>query len=225
MCFSANVSFGAGIVLSGIGLASIKKTQYRSQILFAAIPLVFAVQQITEGFLWVCLPNPASIVMQKILTYTYIFFAQIVWPILVPFSILLLEKNAGRKKILKVLAGAGIFLALYLAYCLFFFPVRANIAGHHISYFQDYPSSLRNAGIIFYALATIGPELFSTLKGMWVLGLTILISYIITAIFFEHYVLSVWCFFSSLISISVYAIIAALKKNSIATFKDNLKKI
>jgi hypothetical protein len=42
------------------------------------------------------------------------------------------------------------------------------------------------------------------------LGVTILISYIITYIFFNQYVLSVWCFFSSIISLSIYGIMVEI---------------
>ena len=206
MCFSASASFGAGVVLTAIGVASIKKTHHPIQLLFASIPLIFGVQQIAEGMLWLTLNNPEYIKTQRIFTYIFLFFAQFIWPIWVPIAILLLEKKSTRKNIQKVFVGAGIMVGLYLIYCLLYFHVEAKIIGHHISYFQDYPSSFRNYGIILYGLATIVPSFFSHIKRMWMLGATILISYVITAIFYEHYILSVWCFFSSIISLSIYAI-------------------
>jgi hypothetical protein len=51
MCFSAHVSFIAGGLLTIVGVASILKASHRSQRLFAAIPLLFGVQQIVEGML------------------------------------------------------------------------------------------------------------------------------------------------------------------------------
>jgi hypothetical protein len=36
------------------------------------------------------------------------------------------------------------------------------------------------------------------------------LSYLIAALFYDHYVLSVWCFFSSLISISIYTILKGM---------------
>ena len=206
MCFSASASFGAGVVLTVIGVASIKKTHHPSQLLFASIPFIFGVQQIAEGILWLTLPNPDYVNTQKIFTHIFLFFAQILWPLWVPVAILLLEKNATRKNIQKVLVVAGIIVGFYLAYCLLTFNVKAKIVGHHITYLQDYPVSLRNYGIILYALATIVPPFFSHIRRMWILGTTILISYIVTAIFYDHYILSVWCFFSSIISLSIYAI-------------------
>jgi len=206
MCFCASASFGAGVVLSVIGVAAIKKTQHPKQLFFATIPLIFAIQQIAEGVLWVTLPNPNYVIIQKTTVYIFLFFAEILWPIWVPIAILLLEKKATRKKIQKILVGAGLLVGIYLAFCLLSFTIEAKIIGHHISYKLNYPPSLRYISIILYALATIVPPFFSHLKRMWIFGVAIAISYIISAIFFEHYILSVWCFFSSIISLSIYAI-------------------
>jgi hypothetical protein len=150
MCFSASASFGAGVVLTVIGVVSIKKTHHPSQLLFASIPLIFGVQQIAEGILWLTLPNPDYVNIQNIFTYVFLFFAQILWPLWVPIAILLLEKNATRKNIQKVLVAAGLVVGVYLAYCLLTFSVEAKIVGQHITYLQDYPVSLRNYGIILY---------------------------------------------------------------------------
>ena len=68
MCFSASASFGAGIVLSSIGIATITKTQSRSQLSLAFIPLIFAVQQFSEGFLWLSLLHPGFAFLQQIKT-------------------------------------------------------------------------------------------------------------------------------------------------------------
>lgn len=219
MCFSATASFSAGAVLTVIGVAAIKKTHHKSQFLFASIPLIFGVQQLAEGILWISLPNPDLVSLQKFATYTFLLFAQVIWPVWVPIAILLLEKNKTRKKIQHILVGAGILVSCYLAYCLLSFSVEAKIIGYHIAYLQDYPDSLRIFVIILYALATIAPSFFSHIKRMWILGASIFISIVITAIFYEHYIISVWCFFSSIISISIYYImveIAKVEKNIVS---------
>ena len=46
MCFSATASFGASIVLTGIGVASLKQVKEPAQYPFASIPLIFGVQQL-----------------------------------------------------------------------------------------------------------------------------------------------------------------------------------
>lgn len=210
MCFSANASFTAGVVLTVIGVASIKKTIHPSQLLFASIPLVFGIQQIAEGVLWLTLPDPDYLSLQKIATYVFLFFAQILWPVWVPLAIMLFEPKATRTLKQKVFVGAGVLVGLYLGICLLLFNVEATITGHHINYFQDYPPSFKIFVVAFYASAIVVSPFFSHIKRMWMLGVAIAISYLISAVFYQHYVLSVWCFFSSIISLSIYAIIVSV---------------
>jgi hypothetical protein len=212
MCFSASASFSAGVVLTAIGVASIKKTHHRSQLLFASIPLIFGVQQVAEGILWLTLPNPDYVNTQKIFTYIFLVFAQIIWPIWVPIAILMLEKSSTRKNTQKILVGAGLLVGVYLTYCLLTYNVQAKIVGYHISYIQEYPLSFRTFFSVLYILATIATPFFSHMKRMWMLGSTILISYIVTTIFYDYYIVSVWCFFSSIMSLFIYAIMLDLYK-------------
>jgi hypothetical protein len=201
MCFSTSASFGAGIVLSAVGFATIKKAQQPSQIAFASIPLIFSAQQITEGFLWLALSNSTFAPLQNITTYIFLFIAQII-----------LTKRESRKTIQKILVGIGTVVSLYLAYCLISYNVEAKIIGYHISYEQDYPKELSKYGGVLYIIATIAPSIFSGIKRMWLLGTTILISYIITTIFYVDYIVSVWCFFASVISVAVYIIMHEQQK-------------
>jgi hypothetical protein len=218
MCFSANASFGAGIVLTVIGVAAIKKVQHPSQILFASVPLLFAVQQIAEGFIWVTLPNPAYTLVSQVFTYVFLFFAQFFWPLWVPIAILMLEREDKRKKIQKVFIGMGMLVSFYFAYCLLLYHVQANIVGYHVTYTVDNPNPIGKYGGILYFIATVAPPFFSHIKKMWMFGMAILISYIITAIFYDHYVVSVWCFFASIISISIYAIMLEIRNMNKTAF-------
>lgn len=214
MCFSATASFGAGVVLSVVGAAAIKKAQSPSQIAFASIPLLFAMQQITEGFLWLALSDPAYSSLQQVTTYNFLFFAQVAWPVWVPFAVLQLDPKEKRRMIEKILVGIGAVVSLYLAYCLLNYRVEAKIVGYHISYEQDYPASLSRYGGLLYIIATIGPPFFSRVKRMWLLGVTVLISYAVTAIFYTDYIVSVWCFFASIISVAIYVIMYELNKSN-----------
>jgi hypothetical protein len=212
MCFSASASFGAGVVLLVIGVASISKAKSPSQIVFASIPFIFAVQQITEGFLWLALSSPAFVQLRQVTTYNFLFFAQVVWPFWVPLAIYKLEKKETEKKTLLIFVLLGAVVSLYLSYCLLMFPIEAKIISYHISYIQGYPASLKYFVGILYIIATIVPPFFSSIKRMWMLGMTVLFSYIISTIFYTDYIISVWCFFASIISFSIYAIMYNINK-------------
>lgn len=208
MCFSATASFSAGIVLTAVGIATIKKAKLPNQKLFASIPFIFAAQQIVEGFLWLALPNPEYMLAQQGLTYAFLFVAQIMWPIWVPLSIYYLTPKADRKIIQKILVATGLFTGVALATSLLIFDSTAKINGNHVLYNQTFPDSLRYIGVGFYLVVTILPLYFSSVKNLWILGLGIFVAYVVSFIFFSRYLLSVWCFFAAIISVTVYVIIA-----------------
>ncbi|PXY40421.1 hypothetical protein DMB65_12475 [Flavobacterium cheongpyeongense] len=211
MCFSATASFSAGIVLAVIGVASIKKIQHRSQTMFALIPFIFAIQQFSEGLLWLSIPNEKWSCLQTSITYFYLIIAQIIWAVWVPVAILLLEKEQTRKQMQRILVAIGMFVSMYLTYCLFHFSIRSEIDCYHIAYIQTYPEDFRVMGGLLYIIATILPPFFSHIRRMWWLGVMVLISYIVTTVFYESYLVSVWCFFASVISLSVYLILSEIK--------------
>jgi len=206
MCFSASASFGASAVLTAVGVASIKQAKRGTQVPFAGIPLIFAAQQVSEGFLWLSLTDPAFAQCRDISQYIFLFLAQVLWPVWVPLSILMVEPRNGKKNIEKALLGSGFLVSLYLAYSLIFYSVTARISDYHIFYDQHSPGIFGHAGILFYIIVTTAPPFISGFRRMWILGVPILVSYALTAIFYTNYIISVWCFFSALTSIIVFTI-------------------
>jgi hypothetical protein len=207
MCFSTGASFGASAVLAVIGVTTLKKVKSPEQIAFASIPLLFAVQQFSEGFVWLSLSNPTFAYLEKVMSYTFLLFAQIIWPIFVPFAIMLLEKNVLRKKIMRVFIGIGVLVSAYFAHRLLICGAQANIEGHHVLYRQVYPDHWNHIADMLYGVATLVPTFFSTTRRMWIFGLVLVISYLVAAYVYTNYILSVWCFFSSLMSILIFFII------------------
>ena len=64
MCFSAPASFIAGTALTSIGVAALRQTKTGSEIPFAMIPLLFGVQQLIEGVIWLTFSYDAPILGQ-----------------------------------------------------------------------------------------------------------------------------------------------------------------
>ena len=52
MCFSVSPSFIASTSLSAIGVATLGTPEGATERPFAAIPLLFGIQQLTEGVIW-----------------------------------------------------------------------------------------------------------------------------------------------------------------------------
>jgi hypothetical protein len=183
MCFSASASFVASGVLGAVGVVSIKSVQSKSQIPFASLPLLFAIQQFTEGFLWLSLTNSDYAGFQESTTYAFLFFAQVVWPFLVPFAMFYMEKDEFRKKMLRYLTLFGAAVSMYLAFCITFYPISGSISSYHISYEIDYPHVQGWYSGLFYFIPTVIPALLSTVKGVRLFGLTIFISFVVAKVF------------------------------------------
>ena len=86
MCFSAPASFVAAGLAGAAGLASLARVQSKAELPLAAMPLVFAIQQTIEGFLWLTLANEAVGPTSSSLTEAFLMFALVLWPIYAPFT-------------------------------------------------------------------------------------------------------------------------------------------
>ncbi|HTA26304.1 MAG TPA: DUF6629 family protein [Bacteroidia bacterium] len=215
MCFSATASFGASAVLAVISVASLKQVRHKSQIMFACIPIFFSLQQFTEGIVWLSFAAPFNATLNVYGTYAFLIFAQVVWPLWIPIAMVRVENKGERRKIQRVFVAIGVTEAIYQAFCLFNYPVISEITAHHIYYHIDHPDTFKYIDKyiepVFYASATIVSPFFTSVKKMWIVALAILISCVITVVFFQHVSVSVWCFFASIISISVYLIMRELR--------------
>ncbi len=217
MCFSVAASFEAGTVLSVIGVITLIKAHTPKSYLFACIPLIFAFQQTSEGFIWLSFMNPAYANWQKSMTCIFILFAQAVWPLAGPLSIWLIEKDLRRKKILLVLSYFGFLVSAYRIIWLCFYNVHSSIVGHHITYRLDPEASFSPYVPIIYFIATVIPPFVSSVKKMWAIGASILGSFIFTRIFYGEYLVSVWCFTAAIISALIFLILFDLRKSFIET--------
>lgn len=212
MCFSTTASFVSAAILTTVGVATIKKTQSRNQFFFASIPFIFALQQFSEGFVWLSLINSNYSSLEQLSTYAFLTFALLVWPVWVPLSQYLIEKQAKRKNILFYFSALGILFSILSLIYLFSFGSKAYMTDYHIHYELRIPVAAKIIFGILYLIPTVFSNFVASTKGVFLMGVFILVSYAISRLFFNDHVLSVWCFFSALISINIYFILARERK-------------
>jgi hypothetical protein len=214
MCFSAGASFAGGVVITSIGIATVRKAGRSPEFVFAIIPLFFGLQQFAEGFLWLILPAPDPHLnyLRNICTYIFMITAQVIWPLMIPYSVLLMERAGSRRKILTWLLICGATVSAYYTICQLFLHVNARIEGYHVLYKTDFPKSLSNPVFFVYLIATIAPLFVSTHKKMRIMAILMIISCLLSAIFYKEYLTSVWCFFAALISMVIFWILKDSKK-------------
>ncbi len=204
MCFSAPASFIAGTALSAVGVATLTRVKKHKEIPLALIPLLFGIQQLTEGVVWVSLRYGMT-TLNTISSYSFVFFAQVLWPIYVPIAVLLIETVKWRKRIIVACVGLGAVVSAYLLYLLIAFPLHSQIVFHSIQYVCDaawhVPFSLH---AVFYIIATCVSTLISSHKMVRWLGITTTVFLGVAYYFYSVTFASVWCFFAALLSVIIF---------------------
>ena len=201
MCFSATASFSAGAVLLGIGVLTLKAARRPCEWPFAAIPLLFAIQQLIEGVIWLTFSADAPL-LNTVLTHAYSFFSHVLWPIYLPVAVLMIEPAGARRRTLTALVLAGSAVGIYLLYVLVAFPVVSRPTGQHVEY--DSPNFFAAEVMTLYLVSTTVSPLLSTLRGVKVFGALALLSFGAAYYFYATWFISVWCFFAAFLSAVIY---------------------
>lgn len=216
MCFSATASFTASIILTAISIIACKKATQRATFILACSPLLFALQQASEGFLWLSLTNPSWQSAQTPATYIFLFCALAWWPVWIPFTLTLLEPSPLQKKILINLLTFGAFFSLYMLFCLGNYGATASITNCladicHMHYTIEIPGSTYSFLGALYLIPAVLPFFISSVWGMNILGATISFAYAFSYMFYRMHFLSIWCFFAALLSMIILAIVNHLE--------------
>lgn len=213
MCFSATASFITGAGLCVAGTVSLSKTTDRSQLPFAAIPILFGIQQLSEGVLWLSVNGTISENWLWPSALVFLVFAQVIWPPWISVSMLPMEKIPWRRTLQRALLLLGSALALYHIYCLVRYPIAVSAGAHHIDYERDFPERPAKLISVIYLLVTIASLFISSVKGMKILGAAVAISCLASFLFYREFFISTWCFFAAVVSVIVVAIMFQVKNN------------
>lgn len=201
MCFSAPASFIAGAALSTAGVVTLRMTSRRAEIPFASVPLLFGIQQIIEGLIWLSFRDGSQL-PNETLTLLYSLFSHVLWPIFVPHAVGRLETIPWRKRALIACQVAGLAVGLYLLYFIVAFPVTSRILGQHIVY--ESPHFYIVAVMVLYLAATCLSSLLSSERIIQVFGALSLATFLAAYVIHVATLVSVWCFFAAILSFIVY---------------------
>jgi hypothetical protein len=207
MCFSAEASFAVGGALVPAGAYCVRSTWHTNPRLLplAAVPLVFAAQQASEGFVWLALEagDPAR---TRAAALVFLFVALAVWPFWCPFLVAVAEPRPVRRQWLSGLAllSTAWFWAVYLPLTDPGSGLTVGVAGHSIRYAAPglpvYGWASDRTLWLLYLLTTAGPLLLGWRQFGLLPGLLLAGSAGVAAIAFEFAFLSVWCFFAAALS-------------------------
>ena len=199
MCFSAAASFSAAGLLGITGIATLAQVRKRAELPLALAPLLFAAQQAVEGALWLTVPEGRA----HSFTFANIFvaIALVVWPVLIPLAVALVERDPLRRLVMLIFAPAGIGVAVYSAGTTLAHPYLAWPVGRTLTYVDNHPYSPTMMAI--YLFCTCLPPLISSSRTLNLFGVIVAAGLGIAMLAFYESFVSVWCFFAALASFTL----------------------
>src|SRR5271167_506696 len=203
MCFSATANFVGSGVLGAVGVVTLTRVKHRRELLFAALPMLFAVHQFMEGFVWLGLDGILSPAVAHDMGAAFMLYAQGLLPFLLPMSVLLFEPDMkSRRRMLPFLiVGGG--TTLYILWALTAYPLQVYVKGNSIVYINQ--ATNNTAVAVLYVIATCGSLFVSKIRSMVFFGAANLAILLIVIAFKRYAFTSLWCAYAAVASIIILA--------------------
>ena len=203
MCFSATANFVGSGVLGAVGVVTLTKVKHRRELLFAALPILFAIHQFIEGFVWLGLDGILSPAVAHDMGAAFMLYAQGLLPFLLPLSVLLFEPDgSSRRRMLPFLVVGGA-TTLYILWALTAYPLEVYVRGNSIVYINQATNNTLVA--VLYVIATCGSLFFSKIRMMVIFGAANLAILLIVMEFKRYAFTSLWCAYAAVASAIILA--------------------
>ncbi len=203
MCFSATANFVGSGVLATVGVATLTHVKHRRELLFAALPTLFAVHQFIEGFVWLGLDGILSPNVAHNMAAAFVLYAQGLLPLLLPLSVLLFESDAQSRRRMLPFAIVGGATTLYMLWGLTAYPLQVYVEHNSIVYVNA--GTNHTALAVLYVIATCGSLFFSKIRPMVIFGAANLAILLITMAVRRYAFTSVWCAYAAVASVIILA--------------------
>jgi hypothetical protein len=201
VCFSATANFVGSAALGAIGVVTLTRVKHRRELLFAALPALFAVHQFIEGFVWLGLDGILSPAVTHDMGAAYMLYAQGLLPLLLPLSVLLFEPGVkSRRRMLPFLIIGGA-AALYILWALTAYPTEIYVRGNSIVYINQ--ATNNTAVAILYVIATCGSLFFSKIRMMVIFGAANLAILLVVMEVKRYAFTSLWCAYAAIASLII----------------------
>lgn len=203
MCFSATANFVGSGVLAALGVVTLTRVKHRRELLFAALPVLFAIHQFTEGFVWLGLDGVLSPTVTHDMGAAFMLYAQGLLPFLLPLSVLLFEPDRKRRRGMLPFAVLGGGMTLYILWALTAYPLQVYVRGNSIVYIN--PATNNTAVAVLYVIATCGSLFVSKIRMMVAFGSANLGILVVVMAAKRYAFTSLWCAYAAIASVIILA--------------------
>jgi uncharacterized protein DUF6629 len=208
MCLSPEASFLSAAALLPAGIYCIKSARAKNPpfLCLAVVPVIFGIQQIAEGMVWLGLERGDS-ASAHAAGLVFLGFALAFWPFWIPMCGFVLEPPGPKRPLCGTFAALGLIGGLTMYLPLLLDPSVLVVRTSHHSIYYDMESSpvFMRLPLLYWEcvyVVIIGvPALISKTSGVPLLGVAVVVSAGLTHVFFWYATVSVWCFFAAILSL------------------------
>ncbi|MFZ0410792.1 MAG: DUF6629 family protein [Candidatus Acidiferrales bacterium] len=203
MCFSATANFVGSTALGAVGVVTLTRVKHRRELLFATLPILFAIHQFIEGFVWLGLDGILSSTIAHNMGAAFMLYAQGLLPFLLPLSVLLFEPDGKSRRRMLPFVALGGGTTLYILWALTAYPLQVFVRGNSIVYINQATNNTTVA--ILYVIATCGSLFFSKVRAMVIFGIANLAILLAVMAFKRYAFTSLWCAYAAIASVIILA--------------------
>ncbi len=200
--YFAILNFTLSGAIGLVGILTLRKVSTPNEVVFALLPLLFALHQFAEGFVWLGVDGVIERRALDIAAGIFIYYAQGVLPFLVPLAVWLIEKERWRKSILGILTILGLGLAVYTMYGLSTIPSSVSVVNNTLFYKNPWTANIYDASI--YMITTCGALMLSGSIAIELFGLLNFIGASVIFLWRPYGFTSLWCLYAAAISGLLY---------------------
>jgi hypothetical protein len=224
MCFSAEASFGAAAILAPAGIycccqAARKKPSWLP---LAVVPLIFGIQQFSEGLVWLGLHRDDDVLVHSA-SLVFLFPALTLWPFWVPLVMWVKETDPVRRRWLFALTAVSTVWFWVLYFPLISDPATpftTSIQHHSIHYDLEQLAIRRYLGRgvlqLLYVLTITGALALGSEKVGLGPSLVVAASAVVALVVYWHAFISVWCFFAAVLSAYLVRVFQSLPARALS---------
>lgn len=188
--FFAILNFTLSGAIGVVGILTLRKVSTPNEVIFASLPLLFALHQFTEGLVWLGVYHILAPRALDMVSSIFIFYAQGLLPFLVPLAIWLIEPTGFKKNIIAVLMVLGGLLAAYTLWGLSIMPTTVTVKDGILSYVNPWTENRYDAAV--YILTTCGALILSSSISVQIFGWFNLVGLTLVGLFKPYGFTSLW---------------------------------
>lgn len=210
MCYPALLNYASIAVLIPAGAYAVLKSSEKRQ-LFASAPMVFGLQQLLIGVMWICI-NANYIALAHNVALLYLFVMYFWWPAILPAAVYRIQSHSQYRLLLRILFFLGLLLGLAT-----YAPVLAGLKSFSLSLvgkaitISAYTEFWQQCAITFCYLMVVVTSLLVALFNIsnwfvFVLLDALLVGLVWCAVMFTN----VWCYLPLLLAL--YMLFTSLQR-------------